>query len=360
MLLFNDLKSLGVVILAALSLASCGGGGTDIAGGSPKTQSPPQERNAIENYDATSAKQALESLASVEPQFGSVIQFRGENPTTDFDVSQNEDGTYRLSLPRRGGTVILDTPTNDSSTFPRDIGSVGNQDLNGQYFEKLEDVGDTRGGVYIFNPDPDDLGDWLVGGAWILVKSNDNYEYGAFVDGPEIATGRPADFTLPTQGSATYNGKAAGMYDYRLQASPYPRNHIWGQYTGDFEATATFTSNGGTMNGTIKNIILRGMYGNYDPKIYKSELPGLTIQLQEASFGSDGQGIGNVTVSLPGTDFNQNKGKWGNQFSSESTSADDQTPRLIAGTHSAYAETPQEEGVHIGFIGMHIGTYEQE
>ena len=367
----GDLKSLGAVLITALFLAACGGGGTSLVGtdsppqgndsSSPKgndqqstQQETAQKRNDpdgdILNYEAASAAEALDVLAGEAPKFGSVIQFRGDNPTSDFEVAES-NGSFTLSLPRSGGTVDLSIdPAEDSDYEIINTGSVGGRPLTGQYVQELEDYGDTRGGVYVLYPDPADLGEWLVGGAWIHIKSNDNFEYGAFVDGPEIASTRPDGFVLPTSNTAEYNGKAAGMYDYKLESI-----HYFGQYTGDFEATATFADGGGTVEGTIDTIIFRGMYGNYEQG-GSEELPGIKMTLQEAEFDTSGEMTGNVIISLPGTVFDRNKGKWGSTFSSVPTSDTDAAPRLIAGTHGAYAETAQNG--HIGFVGMQIGTHE--
>lgn len=194
--------------------------------------------------------------------------------------------------------------------------------------------------------------DWLTGGYWMLTDENGEIsEVGAYVDGPELA-GAP---TLPSLGTATYQGFATGGYA-ALYGSDYPNttagSHEVGEYEGQLELTADFGTR--RISGRVHSISLSGIHtptGGSSRPITDVAAP-YVFSLGETSFDTSGF-TGNTTVSStnPGISVESSAGSWGGKFSV--LSDDDGNPRLVAGTHGE--EFTTAGGTEAGFIGAFAG-----
>ena len=195
-------------------------------------------------------------------------------------------------------------------------------------------------------------GEWLTGGHWMRMSANmDVDEAGAFVDAPELA-GTPS---LPTAGTATYQGLATGGYAL-VYGSDFADisagSHEVGEYNGDLELTADFLA--GRVSGRVHSIEVDGLHtphaGGTRP-ITGVSVP-YEITLEPTNLSSQGF-TGETLVQSSDPDHNvvSSSGTWGGKFSSISDS--DDNPRMIAGTHGA--RFTSEEGTEGSFIGVFVG-----
>ncbi|MDE0242710.1 MAG: hypothetical protein OXQ84_21345 [bacterium] len=195
--------------------------------------------------------------------------------------------------------------------------------------------------------------EWLTGGHWMQVSDDGSVDAaGAFVDAPELA-GRP---TLPTIGTASYQGIATGGYVLVYGGDFFdvsPGSHEIGDYEGGLELTADFTT--GHIDGRVHSIEVSGMHTpvNGGTRSFNGVSVPYEMVLETTTFNSGGfTGNTSVTSSEVNHGIADSKGSWGGKFSTISNS--DGSPRLIAGTHGAeFSAIAGSEG---SFIGVFVGT----
>ena len=107
-------------------------------------------------------------------------------------------------------------------------------------------------------------------------------EIGAFTDGPEIS-GAP---TLPDLGTATYGGRAAGLYAYSSAAGAEI-----GEFETDARLTADFSAN--TISGCMGcngGVFVTGVAsdGSGQTRTFSDVHVPVRLRLGAASFGADG------------------------------------------------------------------------
>ena len=200
-------------------------------------------------------------------------------------------------------------------------------------------------------PSHEDFGDWLAGGYWLQIGLTENLDLahgsvGAFVDGPEL----DRDPTYPQTGSATYQGSALGGYAVEYGTdSTLPGGSGLGDFTGDISLTANFATQqvGGRITGIEVSELAVDASGS---TLYESEtpLPGVVIQLGDASFGADGTFRAQDVTVDGGTAINvsTSSGAWGGDFSGRTENG---APRLVMGTAGATVTTAGgTEGAFIG------------
>ncbi|MDE0418066.1 MAG: hypothetical protein OXI95_14180 [bacterium] len=195
--------------------------------------------------------------------------------------------------------------------------------------------------------------EWLTGGHWMQVSDDGSVDAaGAFVDAPELA-GTP---TLPTVGTASYQGIATGGY-VLLYGDDFsdvsPGSHEIGDYEGGLELTADFTT--GHIDGRVHSIEVSGMHTpvNGGTRSFNGVSVPYEIVLETTTFNSGGfTGNTSVTSSEVNHGIADSKGSWGGKFSTIPNS--DGSPRLIAGTHGA--EFTAVAGTEGSFIGVFVGT----
>ena len=195
-------------------------------------------------------------------------------------------------------------------------------------------------------------GEWMTGGHWMLVNGDmDVIESGAFVDGPELS-GSP---TIPSQGTATYEGIATGGYattfgtDY---ADVTQGSHAVGEYKGQLQMTADFQT--GLIGGKVHSIYVNGVHmphGGASIPVTNNAFP-YELNLKAASFSNEGfTGITTVTSTDPGIGVASSSGAWGGKFSVKPDG--DGNPRLVAGTHGETFVTTG--GTQADLIGAYVG-----
>ena len=158
---------------------------------------------------------------------------------------------------------------------------------------------------------------------------------------------------MPTSGTATYDGKAAGAYAsrYGTDVPAVPQgSHELGEYAGDLTLIANF----GTANisGWIHNIALNGVLVTPQGQTAEFDVDSdYQLHLGATSFTADGTFSGtDVTVTHPAGTL-QSEGSWGGKFSTIDTAAGN--PRLVAGTTGGTATAPS--GSTASFVGGFYG-----
>ena len=208
--------------------------------------------------------------------------------------------------------------------------------------------------TYAINWNDADSTDWYAAGHWLhfsgdlLVGRVENVEVGAFIDGPEFDEPQP---DLPVTGTATFKGKAAGMYG----ANYGPTNSnssMFGSFLGDAELTANF--DGGTIAGCVgcsDGIYLSGTRitrADAETVPHESTLSGWTITLELTVFDRPGGTFsGRTDVDHSSSPVSATNGSWGGRFSNVSDTSGN--PRMVAGTLGAAAR--RMDGTHSVFVG---------
>jgi len=330
-----------------------GGGGS--GGGSSSSTS----RTAAFTADAAQAVTAGQAGAQSQPRFGSVYQTGQAGTLAAVDgmtVTRRSDGTFDFVVERQDGSrTSLNSGTHRVAQEPLSS-PTGRPAVAGTLL--ASDATRITAAAGLLDSDPNDFGDWLVGGYWLHITGDweagrvTGAEIGAFIDGPELV-----DNTAPTSGTASYQGPAAGLFAarYGTDTRRAAGTVELGDYTGRFQATANFAT--GTVSGTITNIRVAGIGETPTGRVYAVPLqPGnVRVELNGPIDATNGR-IGSGTVRLvsldPGAPFTNQEGTWGSRLSS----IDDSTgvPRALAGTHAGRATT--DGGTEVVFIGAHFGT----
>ena len=343
---FGTVRHKGVISVIATTflLAACGGGGTGNDGGNP----PQTVRNADSQTNDV-VRDAAESI----PTYGSVSQLYGASPSSSAQVEKDGSG-YSITLPSDSSpTIVLDSVNDNRVNYPDESSNIpGLNNIRHYTLEKGDNDKSTFAGVY--ETEFSD-GNWLVGGWWLhgagLAGNQPTFEVGSFVDGPEISS-RPS---LPSGGTAEYNGEATGLYTIIPGTDLVEGGEIIiGEYFGDFTATANFNNGGGTVSGRVIVTSSDDYFLVSDDYSYVDEdyVSGVQIHWANVEFSSNGEATGDITsVTYPGLVFTSVEGKTGNKFSSIPDS--EGNPRFIAGTHGGSVET--SGGTQAGFIGVHGG-----
>ena len=351
-----------VACVALLLISACGGGG---GGGSPTATAPtdpgpspssPTSETAF-SANPSSSNDATLRAATATPSFGSVTQSSNVNVsgvTTDAAQVTRRGDAFNLRVRRRDGSSFsLNTADHLIESYP------GVSPVTGRGWEEgvLLDYDSNsltvmRGAIDYSSTD---VTDWMAGGYWLHVRGNwrdgqiSGVEVGAFVDGPEIS--RSA--SVPVQGTASYNGIAAGAYaaKYGTDAGGTVGTIEIGEYSGSFRAVADFSR--GTVSGSVRNIVVDAVATEPDGTTYagSSAVP-TRLEIGATAINADGTFTGtDVRLTDPRFSFVSQQGSWGGRFST----IDDRTgdPRLVAGTHGGAANTTG--GTSVRFIGAQFG-----
>ncbi len=214
----------------------------------------------------------------------------------------------------------------------------------------------------------DDPTDYLAGGYWIHLKGDlatdsiTDADIGAFIDGSEFSSAP----VMPPVGTATYRGRAAGLYTYYygpMWEPVDPRLEAGDKATGEYSGVMTLTADFGadTISGCIgcdENFETTEVFVNTDgtrSEIYTA-LSLASIKFGSSPIKSDGTFTGEdveiiiggraVPISIPVSDV---QGSWGGRFSNRPAFDGSGDPRLVAGTTGAQFSHP--DGSHGEFIG---------
>ena len=171
-----------------------------------------------------------------------------------------------------------------------------------------------------------DPADYVAGGYWMHAGTRSaDWEFGAFVGGPELSLSDPP--VLPNSGTASYEG-ASQLVGILVEG---------GEEVGRLRSSARTRLTADFSGGTIEGCLVCSQ--------------GLDISVGRAAIDrSNGSFQGsNLTVTSPNQawDFTQSGGQWTGRFSNIPDSSG--SPRLAAGTFAATAL--ESNGVTYTFLG---------
>ena len=202
-----------------------------------------------------------------------------------------------------------------------------------------------------------DFADYLAGGYWMhLDIAASGVEIGAFIDGPDY----DSVVTVPASGSATYTGRAAGLYitsygtDISTQTLP-AGSLEFGEYAGALMLVANFASR--SISGDIRNVDTLNAY-TVTPsgdifELADTPSTGYVMTFGSTSIRQNGQFVGNdITLTHPAVNIASSNGSWAGRFSTVDDGSGN--PRALAGTHRGYAAT--DGGSESVFVGAHYGS----
>ena len=215
--------------------------------------------------------------------------------------------------------------------------------------------------------------DFLANGYWMLLDGNlqsdsiSNAEVGAFIDGSEFSS---APRSLPTGGTATFRGRASGMYTFyygpawEVFDSILPGTQESGIYTSIVTLTADFANNtiegclGCLVPGADPSIVinetagdvlfpigvrnhLEAIYHNYEfdgdfsqldpdnrPSLTRIILKPAPIDRNTGTFMAHDGTVFELDYFPGGT----STGQWGGKFSNRPVGDGSNNPRLVGGT----------------------------
>ena len=322
-------------LMFVFALASCSGGG---GGGGGDLELSKGYNEVFERVSSELPRLAAEAQFT----FGSVIAAAGATVTA-VDAEFNEDRSVVTIQRSNKPAISLDTAN-----------SVAEED--GQSFVKLSgrqsrtftiidsSIDHATASVVGFDWNSDDSADWIAGGYWLNLEVNPaSLEFGVFVDGPELdANDRP---TLKTSGTASYEGKASGVYASRY-GTDNPSIPAGTVVAGDFSGIATLTANfgDGSIGGCVGcdgGILLSSIDGNGYRENYELRFGDALIDRSKGNFQGSNVSLFNSDIVI-----SSSSGEWAGQFSNR---LDDNDPRIVAGTFVGQGSTDGgSEGVFIG------------
>lgn len=290
---------------AVLTLSACGGSDGSLG---PVMFSPDPTAPTIgdaQTANPTATRGAAEKAANNLPQFGSVTQSSNGGSVSGIT-------TDAASTSFNGQDVSLTVTRQDGSTLRLDSAT--------DTYENL---------TYAFSsPVPSHTG-------------------------PELS-GNPV---LPSLGTASYAGPAAGLYAYQYGSD---RSGIaqGSAEIGEYSATATFMAdfNTNTISGCIGcvgRITVAGIGVSPTGETLPFEnTVSARVRLGATAFGSDGDFRSrNLSVEMDGRTVTDTSGSWGGQFSNIQDAASN--PRLAAGTTGA--DWTESDGSRGAFVGAYVG-----
>ena len=338
-----------ITLSLGILLSACGGGsGGGLVNTAPPSTPPADMQTAFsgtETRDIAAAAQAATNLLNAgrqpgNPIFGSVVQAftDGISGVTGVETSFN-GGRFALQINRRNGSsTTLDTDhdlVSDVEEVSPSENLITNRNAVRGYVYRLNEREFTAAGVGVEWSNTD-FADYLSLGYWLHVDiGTQDAEIGAFIDGPEFA----APIQVPVTGTATYNGRAGGVYltQYGTDGSPVPSGTFeQGEYEGRATLTADFGSN--QISGRVDNIWLYNVLAvapdgrtAYEPDLTDTDyeiILGTVPINQTGTFGGQ-----DVTLTHPQLQITSSEGDWAGRFSTIDDGSGN--PRAVAGTHRA-------------------------
>ena len=359
-------------------LTACGGGGGNGGNvvempdpGPPPVQQPdPPPTSTIDTQSAfrgqgtggafPGARRAFDAFDDDEPEFGSVAQsFQlGVSRVTGLDTTFTGD-RFTLRLNRANGqSTVLDTNRDETlviQEYTAATNPVTNRPAADGYVGRVNANGGVAAGVSV-EWNNTDVTDYVAGGYWLYADLvGGAFEMGAFIDGPAFDD---VAVQMPVTGTATYRGRAAGVYISQAgfdTLSPVG-TFEQGEYGGRAHLTADFGRN--QISGRIDQIEAGNINVVY-PNGLTDFIPYVdtdyVITMRPVAIGANGQfGGTGLTVTHPLLSITTS-GAWGGRFSNVQDSRD--MPQTVAGTHAAYALTAG--GSEALFTGAFYGATER-
>ena len=338
------------VVLAALLLGACGGGGGTSVRGVPEVVAAP----SIEDLYAAAPEEVrigVEAVTSSIPRFGSVTQSSnrdGAGNTTDVARGTFDGKHIRLRV------THADATTTQFSTADDPIYNDHQRDdwLRTGYRTQQSGavrVSDDAVAAALLAADWNraDPADYLTFGYWIradeLTTALPAVQSGAFVDGPELR----GTATVPVTGSATYRGRAHGFYvvEYGLGWAAPAGTRALGEFLGDATLVADFDR--ASIGGGVANIeTLEAGVSPTDQVLYSQQygVAAWQLRLHDAPI-DQGTFTGRVTLTSSSLPITSTDGRWGGRFSTRDA-------QLVAGTLAANANL--RGGTRAAMIGAFV------
>lgn len=335
------------LILTAMALAACGGGGAPVSqqptvgqqgAGAEGTVQPADLARSLDNAGGTAGRSSKARIAAnAIPRMGSVTQSSNVDSsgrTTDrasaaFNGSQlaltveHQDGT---STPVTAPVSAFASPPSENSAFP------GHQ--AGLWILGREENQRYSALIATISYSPADASDWLAGGLLITADGSGgpvgagDIDQIAWIDGPEISGN--VDLS-GASGSAVYAGAAIGNY-----TSTNGGNLEVGMFQSPFRLTANFDAS--SISGCVGCGQGVQIFPYFDSEDDDPQAVGVPFEFRLGQIGIGSDGIfnnGDVTIStVSGAGLNDNalqgqSGKWGGRFSTRLV-ADSGLPRTAA------------------------------
>lgn len=352
-------------------LTACGGGGgstvlrpMDPLPPTVDTQTAFAQAGQRPALELQSSRATLRGqLQQSAPAFGSVamnLYSPGLSPVQSADTTFTGN-RFTLNVRRENGTgFTLDTDRHYAEVV--DDSSVTTNSVTARPFASgyVADVTETRAVIAGASVEWNnaDVADYLAGGYWLTFDlTTQALDMGAFIDGTDYPTPNNAAYTLRVTGTATYRGRAGGLYVAASGSdTPIPGATQIGEYTG----RATLTANFGTMqmSGRVDQIDGSGLVELADGTQYVSvpESTDIEMVFQPVPINQNGTFWGNnVEFTSQVWDITSSSGSWAGQFSTvEDTSGN---PRAAAGTNTGYLESAG--GSRAVLTGAFYGTTER-
>ena len=279
--------------------------------------------------------QGAQSLASLIQQddttlFGSVVQTITSGLSDVSGVDTSFDGNqFTLQINHQNGSsTTLDTDRGDVYIIDEYTSSenpVTDRPAVDGYIVGSSNSRATVASVTVEWSNTD-FADYLAGGYWLHVDLGaPGIEIGAFIDGPDY--GSVVD--VPATGTATYNGRVAGVYmssygtDVATAELPVGSLEL-GEYAGDLNLFADFGTN--SISGNIDNIDLFYIYafapnGNVF-ELFDEPSSGYELIFGTTPINPNGQFTGNsVMLTHPTISLSSSRGSWAGRFSTRDDSS---------------------------------------
>lgn len=357
-----------IALCAGLLLSACGGGGRGGSAVMVPMDPPPSTptvgpQTAFQGTGSTrsfpGAARFFGAFADNEPMFGSVAQRFGigVSPVTGVATTFTGD-RFTLRLNRQNGSsTVLDT-NHDAVEIVREYTSTTNpvsaRPAVDGYVGRVTANGGVAAGVSVEWSNTD-VTDYVAGGYWLYADLGvEAFELGAFIDGPAFDMA----VDMPVTGTATYRGRAGGVYLGRagLDFSSPVGTLEQGEYAGRAQLTADFGRN--QIAGRIDQIAVENInvvYPNGATDFVPYVASDYVLTMNPLPIGSTGQfGGTGLTLTHPDVSFTTS-GSWGGRFSNVQDAQGN--PRAVAGTHAGYSITPG--GSEALFTGVFYGTTER-
>ena len=304
-------------------------------------------------------------LRQSDPAFGSVgatLYSPNLSPLKKAETTFTED-RFTLSVERQNGSgFTLDTNRHYAEVVNDDSLStnpVSNRPFAAGYMASVNGAQATVAGASV-EWSRMDVTDYLAGGYWMFVDVGSNaVEMGAFIDGTDYPTPSDAAYDLPVTGTATYRGRAGGLY---VAAAGTDTLSPGATELGEYEGRASLTANFGTMriNGLVDQVQTLNVVGQHANGVpYANpylEDTDLEMVFQPVPINSNGTFFGdNVKFTSQDYTITSSSGSWAGQFSTVDDSQGN--PRAAAGTNTGYGETA--EGSRFILTGAFYGATER-
>lgn len=389
------LSTCSALILMALTLSACGGGGgSSTASNMPETQPETQPETskartnfgdsatetivqsdanaAINNPSAAGASgNALQDAATAIPLFGSITQSSNvdaQGVTTDHATAAFDGNTATITVEQADETSFVfsdDAAAYFQRNYPQSefqVWASGSYDEGRiSYHARTEGDGTYHADYIGVIWDSGDPSLFQVWGYWLRSDGNPfepgvAFEVGAFGDGMQTMQDDPS--RLPSSGTTSYSGEGQGIYHHQYGSNPaygeYAGAIEIGQYVTPIEVTVDFGQSSVRVCGACgtEPFVVYGDGRKTDGTFYRFDAVPTAYRFEgTATLDSDGTFQSQqVTLSNPDKPIINFEGSMGGVFSYVIDS--NGNPQMVAGTSGGtYEHADGEVGSYVGTFG---------